>query len=273
MDELRGFSTEVRGTADIRNVATVSAGGSEEIGDLISRAMERVGRKGVVTMEESKTAENGLYFVEGMQFERGFVSPYFVTDPERMVAEYENARILLVDKKIANARDIVGILEASIRGNFPLVVMAEDFEQEALATMVVNKLRGSLKLVAVKAPGFGERKSQYLEDIAILTGATVVKDELGVTLDKADESVLGLASRVTVNKETTVIVGDGSTQQEVEARCNQLRRVIENTEAEVNRHRPRDAPPPLRPRRVSSRGLLPPLMCTPLPTAHDSGRR
>lgn len=235
MEELRELSLEVRGTEDIKNVATVSAGGNEAIGELISRAMDKVGRKGVVTMEESKTAEDNLVFVEGMQFERGYVSPYFVTDPERMVCEYENARLLLVDKKISTARDIIGVLEASIRGNFPLVVMAEDFEQEALATMVVNKLRGSLKLVAIKAPGFGERKSQYLEDIAILTGATVVKDETGVTLDKADESVLGIAAKVEVGKENCVIVGDGSTQEAVEARCKQIRRLIEATEAEVRR--------------------------------------
>jgi len=235
--ELPAISTEVRGTDDIKNVATVSAGGNEDIGALIAQAMERVGTKGVVTMEESKTAEDGLYFVEGMQFERGYVSPYFVTDPERMVAEYENARLLLVDKKIGNAREIVSILEASIRGNFPLIIMAEDFEQEALATMVVNRLRGSLKLVAVKAPGFGERKSQYLEDIAILTGGTVVKDETGITLDTADESVLGVAAKVTVGKELTVIVGDGSTQGDVEARCNQIRRLMENTEQEYEKEK------------------------------------
>ena len=135
-------------------------------------------------MEESRGVENDLHVVEGMQFDRGYVSPYFVTDPERMSAMYENCKLLLVDKKITTARDMVGILEEAIRGGFPLVVMAEDFEQEALATLVVNKLRGSLKIVAVKAPGFGERKSQYLEDIAILTGGTVVKDEVGLQLDK-----------------------------------------------------------------------------------------
>jgi chaperonin GroEL len=132
--------------------------------------MMRVGRAGVVTMEESKTAEDSLHVVEGMQFDRGYVSPYFVTDPERMVAEYDNCKLLLVDKKISTARDMIGILEGAIRGGYPLLIMAEDIEQEALATLVVNKLRGTLKVVAVKAPGFGERKTSYLEDIAILTG-------------------------------------------------------------------------------------------------------
>ena len=236
--ELAKLSTEVGdGNDDIKNVATVSAGGNEEIGELIARAMARVGRSGVVTMEESKTAEDNLYFVEGMQFDRGYVSPYFVTDPERMVTEYENARILLVDKKISTARDIIGILEASIKGNYPLVIMAEDFEQEALATMVVNKLRGSLKLVAIKAPGFGERKSQYLEDIAILTGATVVKDETGVTIDKADETVLGICAKVEVGKESCVLVGDGSTVDAVQARCKQITRLMEVTEAEYEKEK------------------------------------
>ena len=234
---LVGISTSVGGTDDIRNVATISAGGNADIGDLIARAMERVGKTGVVTMEESKTAEDSLYFVEGMQFDRGYVSPYFVTDPERMMADYENARLLLVDKKIATARDMVGLLEASIRGNYPLVIMAEDFEQEALATLVVNRLRGSLKLVAIKAPGFGERKSQYLDDIAILTGATVVKDETGIKLDKAGEEVLGLCARVEVSKESCVLVGDGATAEAVGARVKQLSRQLEITEADYEKEK------------------------------------
>ncbi|CAG9460522.1 unnamed protein product [Pedinophyceae sp. YPF-701] len=234
---LRDLSTDLRDDDDIKNVATVSAGGNEEIGALISQAMAKVGRQGVVTMEESKTAQDALYFVEGMQFDRGYISPYFVTDPERMVAEYENCRLLLVDKKIASAREMVTLLEAAIRGNYPLLIMAEDIEQEALATLVVNKLRGNLKVVAVKAPGFGERKTQYLEDIAILTGATVVKEELGITLEKADESVLGVASKVDIGKERTVVVGDGSTEAEVSARVRQIRALIEATEQEYEREK------------------------------------
>merc|ERR1719364_177840 len=215
--DLEGLSTEVDSNDDLCNVATVSAGGNELVGQLIRDAMEKVGRKGVITLEESRTAEDNLVVVEGMQFERGFVSPYFVTDPERMVAEFENCKLLLVDKKITSARDLVGILEEAIRGGWPLMIMAEDIEQEPLATLVVNKLRGQLKVVAIKAPGFGDRKSQYLEDIAIMTGATVVKEELGLDVSTVGPEVLGQAAKVTLSKENCVIVGDGSTQGEVEA--------------------------------------------------------
>lgn len=235
--ELKKMSTDVHSDKDLENVASVSAGNNPEIGKLISDAMAKVGRQGVVTMEESKTAYDNLVFVEGMQFDRGYYSPYFVTDPERMVAEYENCRILLVDKKISTARDIIGILESAIRGNYPLLIMAEDIEQEALATLVVNKLRGTLKVVAVKAPGFGERKTSYLEDIAILTGATLVKEELGISLDKATEEVLGVAAKATITKEVCTIVGDGSTQREVEARVKQIRNLCENTEQDYEKEK------------------------------------
>ncbi|KAK9839442.1 hypothetical protein WJX81_002450 [Elliptochloris bilobata] len=234
--ELQALSVDVSDD-DLANVATVSAGNNEVIGQLISSAMARVGRQGVVTMEESRTAEDNLYVVEGMQFDRGYISPYFVTDPERMVAEYDNCRLLLVDKKISTARDIVGILEAAIRGGYPLMIMAEDIEQEALATLVVNKLRGSLKVVAVKAPGFGERKSSYLEDIAILTGAQVVKDELGLTLDKVGEEVLGVAAKVEVSKEATTIVGDGRSEEAVKARVKQIKNLIAETEQDYEREK------------------------------------
>jgi chaperonin GroEL len=218
--------------SELKDVATVSAGGNEKIGELIADAMARVGRQGVVTMEESKTAEDSLHVVEGMQFDRGYISPYFVTDPERMVAEYDNCRVLMVDKKIATARDMIGVLEGAIRGGYPLLIMAEDIEQEALATLVVNKLRGTLKVVAVKAPGFGERKTSYMEDIAILTGGQLVKEELGLSLDKAGEEVLGTAAKVSVSKESVTIVGDGSTQADVSARVKQIRTLASNTEAE-----------------------------------------
>jgi len=217
---------------ELASVASVSAGGNDEVGNMIADAMAAVGRKGVITMEESKGVDNDLYVVEGMQFDRGYTSPYFVTEPERMVAEYENCRVLLVDKKVSTARDMVGILEEAIRGGWPLLVMAEEIEQEALATLVVNKLRGSLKLVAVKAPGFGERKSAYLEDIAILTGATVVKDEVGLQLDKVGKEVLGMAAKVTVTKDGCTIVGDGTTKLEVESRVKQINRLMEDAEAQ-----------------------------------------
>ncbi|EFN51452.1 hypothetical protein CHLNCDRAFT_59809 [Chlorella variabilis] len=234
--ELRKVSKDVT-DEELKDVATVSAGGNEKIGQLISDAMMRVGRAGVVTMEESKTAEDSLHVVEGMQFDRGYISPYFVTDPERMVAEYENCKLLLVDKKISTARDMIGILEGAIRGGHPLLIMAEDIEQEALATLVVNKLRGTLKVVAVKAPGFGERKSSYLEDIAILTGGQLVKDELGISLDKADDSILGLAAKVSVSKEHITIVGDGSTQADVEARVKQIKNLVAETDAEYEKEK------------------------------------
>lgn len=234
--ELQKMSKEVTDD-ELKDVATVSAGGNEKVGQLIKDAMERVGRQGVVTMEESKTAEDYLHVVEGMQFDRGYISPYFVTDPERMVTEYENCKLLLVDKKIATARDIIGILEGAIRGGYPLLVMAEDIEQEALATLVVNKLRGTLKVCAVKAPGFGERKTSYLEDIAILTGGQMVKDELGISLDKAGEEVLGTAAKVAISKEAITIVGDGSTQEDVTARVKQIRNLVENTEAEYEKEK------------------------------------
>jgi len=234
--ELKKLSQDVT-DEELKDVATVSAGGNEKIGQLISDAMMRVGRAGVVTMEESKTAEDSLHVVEGMQFDRGYISPYFVTDPERMVAEYDNCKLLLVDKKISTARDMIGILEGAIRSGSPLLIMAEDIEQEALATLVVNKLRGTLKVVAVKAPGFGERKTSYLEDIAILTGGQLVKDELGISLDKADDSILGLAAKVSVSKEHITIVGDGSTQADVEARVKQIKNLVADTEAEYEKEK------------------------------------
>lgn len=234
--ELQAISTDVT-DADLANVATVSAGGNETIGQLISDAMARVGRQGVVTMEESRTAEDHLYVVEGMQFDRGYISPYFITDPERMVAEYDQCRLLLVDKKISTARDIVGILEGAIKGGYPLMIMAEDIEQEALATLVVNKLRGNLKVIAMKAPGFGERKSSYLEDIAILTGAQVVKDELGLSLDKVGEEVLGTAAKIEVTKENCTIVGDGSSEESVKSRVKQIKNLVANTEQDYEKEK------------------------------------
>ncbi|PNW70983.1 hypothetical protein CHLRE_17g741450v5 [Chlamydomonas reinhardtii] len=235
--ELRKMSSVVQTDKDLANVACVSAGGNTDIGSLISDAMAKVGRTGVVTMEEGKTAEDQLVFVEGMQFERGYTSPYFVTDPERMICEYENCKILLVDKKISTARDIITILESAIRGNYPLLIMAEEVEQEALATLVVNKLRGTLKVVAIKAPGFGERRSSYLEDIAILTGGTVVRDEMGVSLEQATDAVLGTAAKITITKERTTVVGDGSTAADVAARVKQIRNLQMQTDQDYEREK------------------------------------
>lgn len=236
VEELKLMSKEVE-DSELADVAAVSAGNNLEVGAMIAEAMSKVGRKGVVTLEEGKSSENSLYVVEGMQFDRGYISPYFVTDSEKMTVEYENCKLLLVDKKITNARDLVGVLEDAIRGGYPILVIAEDIEQEALATLVVNKLRGSLKIAALKAPGFGERKSQYLDDIATLTGATVIREEVGLSLDKAEKEVLGNAAKVVLNKETTTIVGDGSTQEAVNKRVAQIRNLIEAAEQDYEKEK------------------------------------
>ncbi|CAF1704365.1 unnamed protein product [Brassica napus] len=237
--ELKLMSKEVE-DSELADVAAVSAGNNPEegiFGNMIAEAMSKVGRKCVVTLEEGKSAENYLYVVEGMQFDRGYISPYFVTDSEKMSVEYENCKLLLVDKKVTNARDLVGVLEYAIRGGYPILIIAEDIEQEALATLVVNKLRGTLKIAALKEPGFGERKSQYLDDIAILTGATVIREEVGLSLDKAGKEVLGTASKVVLTKEMTTIVGDGSTQEAVNKRVVQIKNLIEQAEQEYEKEK------------------------------------
>ncbi|KAK1356204.1 RuBisCO large subunit-binding protein subunit beta, chloroplastic [Heracleum sosnowskyi] len=234
--ELKLMSKEVE-DGELADVAAVSAGNNYEIGNMIAEAMSKVGRKGVVTLEEGKSAENSLYVVEGMQFDRGYISPYFVTDSEKMTVEFENCKLLLVDKKVTNARDLVNVLEDAIRGSYPILIIAEDIEQEALATLVVNKLRGALKIAALKAPGFGERKSQYLDDIAILTGGTVIREEVGLTLDKADKDVLGHAAKVVLTKDATTIVGDGSTQEAVNKRVSQIRNLIEAAEQDYEKEK------------------------------------
>eukprot|EP00667_Euglena_gracilis_P001877 EG_transcript_1878 len=239
VQELKKLSKEVEDN-ELAYVASVSAGGNMEVGEMISNAMARVGRRGVISLEESRGVENDLYVVEGMQFDRGYMSPYFVTDTERSLVAYDNARLLLVDKKITTARDMVNVLELSIQEGFPLIILAEDIEQEALATLVVNRLRGSLKVCAIKAPGFGERKSQYLEDIAILTGGTVVKAELGLQLSKVGKEVLGTAARVEVTKDATTIVGDGSTAPEVQARIRQIEGLLEAATADYEREKLRE---------------------------------
>ncbi|THG12527.1 hypothetical protein TEA_010753 [Camellia sinensis var. sinensis] len=236
VEELKLMSKEVE-DSELADVAAVSAGNNYEVGSMIAEAMSKVGRKGVVTLEEGKSAENSLYVVEGMQFDRGYISPYFVTDSEKMTVEYENCKLLLVDKKISNARDLINVLEDAIRGGYPIVIVAEDIEQEALATLVVNKLRGALKIAALKAPGFGERKSQYLDDIAILTGGTVIREEVGLTLDQADKEVLGHAAKVVLTKDSTTIIGDGSTQEVVNKRVAQIRNLIEVAEQDYEKEK------------------------------------
>ncbi|KAK4380233.1 hypothetical protein RND71_002095 [Anisodus tanguticus] len=234
--ELKKMSKEVE-DSELADVAAVSAGNNYEVGSMIAEAMSKVGRKGVVTLEEGKSAENSLRVVEGMQFDRGYISPYFVTDSEKMSVEYENCKLLLVDKKITNARDLVNVLEDAIRNGYPILIIAEDIEQEALATLVVNKLRGALKVAALKAPGFGERKSQYLDDIATLTGGTVIREELGLTLDKADKEVLGHAAKVVLTKDATTIVGDGSTQEAVNERVAQIKNLIDAADQDYEKEK------------------------------------
>ncbi|KAL7081643.1 hypothetical protein ACP275_14G051300 [Erythranthe tilingii] len=234
--ELKLMSKEVE-DSELADVAAVSAGNNYEVGRMIAEALAKVGRKGVVTLEEGKSAENSLYVVEGMQFDRGYISPYFVTDTEKMTVEFENCKLLLVDKKITNARDLINVLEDAIRGSYPVLIIAEDIEQEALGTLVVNKLRGALKVAALKAPGFGERKSQYLDDIAILTGGTVIREEVGLTLDKADKDVLGHAAKVVLTKDTTTIVGNGSSQEAVNRRVAQIKNLIEVADQEYEKEK------------------------------------
>lgn len=233
---LKEMSKEVD-DSELASVAAVSAGNNAEVGEMIQSAMARVGRTGVIMLEEGRSTENQLFVVEGMQFDRGFISPYFVTDPENMKCVYEDCKLLLVDKKISSARDIVNVLEAGIRQGFPICIIAEDIEQEALATLVVNRLRGTLKICALKAPGFGERKSQYLEDIAILTGATVVKDEVGLNLAEVGVEVLGTAKKLELAKENCVIVGDGSTEDAVKARVSQIKNILENTDQQYEQEK------------------------------------
>lgn len=234
--ELKALSKDVE-DSELADVAAVSAGNSYEIGNMIADAMSKVGRKGVVTLEEGKSSENSLQVVEGMQFDRGYISPYFVTNTEKMAVEYSNCKLLLVDKKITSARDMISILEDAIRGGYPLVIIAEDIEQEALATLVVNKMRGALKIAALKAPGFGERKSQYLDDIAILTGGTVVRDEVGLSLDKVGSEVLGNAAKVVLTKDSSTMVGDGSTQEAVSKRVTQIKSLIEVAEQDYEKEK------------------------------------
>jgi chaperonin GroEL len=221
----------------IAQVGTISANGDHAIGELIAEAMEKVGKDGVITVEDSKTMETALEVVEGMQFDRGYLSPYFVTDPESMEVDLENPLILLSEKKISSLRDMLPILEQAARLGKPLLIIAEDVEGEALATLVVNKLRGTIAVAAVKAPGFGDRRKAMLEDIAVLTGGKVISDDLGIKLENVKLEDLGSARRVTLDKETTTIIdGDGSTK-DVQARVKTLKAQIEEASSDYDREK------------------------------------
>ena len=221
----------------IEDVARISANNDEKIGKLIAEAMQKVKKEGVITVDEAKGTETTVDIVEGMQFDRGYISPYFVTNPEKMECEMESPYVLLYDKKISNLKDMLPILEATAQSGRPLLVIAEDVDQEALATLVVNRLRGSLKICAVKAPGFGDRRKDMLEDIAILTGGVVVSEEKGMRLDAATVEVLGRADKITVNKENTTIVNGAGAADAIAMRVAQIKTQIENTTSDYDREK------------------------------------
>ncbi|KAJ6312439.1 hypothetical protein OIU77_014045 [Salix suchowensis] len=229
VSELKLMSREVENN-ELADVAAVSAGNDYTVGNMISDAIQKVGRRGVVTIEKGRCTENILEIVEGMQFDRGYLSPYFVTDRQRMVVEFHDCKLLLVDKTIKNAEEVFKILDNAVKEMYPIVIVAEDVDQEALAPIIRNKLKGLLKGAAIKAPAFGERKSHYLDDIAILTGGTVIRDDMGLKLEKAGKEVLGTATKVVITKDSTLIVTDGSTREAVEKRVSQICGLVENTE-------------------------------------------
>ncbi len=237
VEHLKDMSREVQDRKEIAQVAAISANNDREIGELIADAMEKVGKDGVITVEEAKGLETTLEVVEGMQFDRGYLSPYFVTDPEKMEASLEEPYILVHEKKISNLRDMLPLLEEVARTGKPLLVIAEDVEGEALATLVVNKLRGTLNACAVKAPGFGDRRKEMLKDIAILTGGQVISEELGIKLENVKLSDLGKCKRVVVDKEHTTIIGGSGDTKAIEGRITQIKAQIEKTTSDYDREK------------------------------------
>ncbi len=235
--ELEKQSKPTRDRAEIAQVGAVSANNDEQIGTILADAFERVGREGVVTVEENNTLETELDVVEGMQFDRGYLSPYFVTDPERMEAGLEDALILLHEKKISSMKDLLPILEQVAKLGKPLIIIAEDLEGEALATLVVNKIRGTLNIAAAKAPGFGDRRKAMLEDMAVLTGGQVIAEELGIKLENLTLNDLGKAGRVVMDKDNTTIVQGGGKKKDIDARCTELRNQIEGTTSDYDREK------------------------------------
>jgi len=235
--DLQAKAKKISTSAEVAQVGTISANGDEQVGADIAEAMQRVGNEGVITVEEAKTAETELEVVEGMQFDRGYLSPYFVTNAEKMVAELEDPFILLHEKKLSNLQAMLPVLEAVVQTGKPLLIIAEDVEGEALATLVVNKLRGGLKIAAVKAPGFGDRRKAMLEDIAILTGGQVISEDLGIKLENVTLDMLGRAKRVTISKENTTIVDGAGSKDEIEGRVGQIKAQIEETTSDYDREK------------------------------------
>ncbi|MGE7371322.1 chaperonin GroEL [Neorhizobium sp. NPDC001467] len=235
--DLQAKAKKISTSAEVAQVGTISANGDTQVGNDIAEAMQKVGNEGVITVEEAKTAETELEVVEGMQFDRGYLSPYFVTNPEKMIADLEDAFILLHEKKLSNLQAMLPVLEAVVQTGKPLVIIAEDVEGEALATLVVNKLRGGLKIAAVKAPGFGDRRKAMLEDIAILTGGTVISEDLGIKLENVTLDMLGRSKKVSISKENTTIVDGAGQKADIEGRVAQIKAQIEETTSDYDREK------------------------------------
>ncbi|MEM5471983.1 chaperonin GroEL [Hoeflea sp. AS60] len=235
--DLQKKAKKIKTSAEVEQVGTISANGESQIGKDIAEAMQKVGNEGVITVEEAKTAESELEVVEGMQFDRGYLSPYFVTNPDKMVAELDDVYILLHEKKLSNLQAMLPVLEAVVQTSKPLLIISEDVEGEALATLVVNKLRGGLKIAAVKAPGFGDRRKAMLEDIAILTGGQVISEDIGIKLENVTLEMLGRAKKVSITKETTTIVDGAGKKKEIEGRITQIKAQIEETSSDYDREK------------------------------------
>jgi chaperonin GroEL len=234
VEELKALAKPVKASSEVAQVGTISANNDKEIGKMLSDAMDKVGREGVITIEESKTAKTEVTVVEGMQFDRGYLSPYFVTNAERMEAVLENAYVLIYDKKISSMKDMLGVLEAVAKQSRPLLIIAEDVEGEALATLVVNKLRGTLQVAAVKAPGFGDRRKAMLEDIAILANGTVVSEDMGRRLDQATQADLGVVKRVVIDKDNTTLIDGAGKKADIQGRVTQIKAQIAETTSEYD---------------------------------------
>ncbi|MBY6219350.1 chaperonin GroEL [Qipengyuania aquimaris] len=237
VEDLKGRSKDVSGSNEIAQVGIISANGDKEVGEKIAEAMEKVGKEGVITVDESKGLEFELETVEGMQFDRGYLSPYFITNPEKMTVELENPYILIHEKKLSNLQAMLPVLEAAVQSGRPLLIIAEDIEGEALATLVVNKLRGGLKVAAVKAPGFGDRRKAMLQDIAILTQGEMISEDLGIKLENVTLGMLGEAKRVTIDKDNTTIVDGAGSEDDIKARVSEIRTQIDNTSSDYDREK------------------------------------
>ena len=237
ISELQKNSKIVKSDKEVQQVGTIASNGDGEVGGMISEAMQKVGKEGVITVEEAKSLDTELDVVEGMMFDRGYLSPYFVTNADKMKAEMEDCLILLHEKKLASLQPMLPLLESVVQSTKPLLIISEDVEGEALATLVVNKLRGGLKIAAVKAPGFGDRRKAMLEDIAILTGGQVISEDLGIKLESVTMDMLGKAKRVVVDKENSTIVGGAGKKKDIEARCDQIRKQIEETTSDYDKEK------------------------------------